>query len=457
MNELNMTAPDPRFIGMLATLGHEAYTHLPAVIALAEPPVSVRLNPAKVVAGAPHGRPVPWHAGGLYLDSRPAFTLDPALHQGAYYVQDASSMAHAVAVARAVELTGGSPAPLRYLDACAAPGGKTTAAIDALPADAFVVANEFDSRRTSILAENLAKWGAPAIVTRGDAAAIAGLDGFFDIIAADVPCSGEGMMRKDPRAVEQWSPQLVCDCAAVQLAIVDNLWNALRPGGFFIYSTCTFNTGENEEIVRHIAARLGAEIIPVPALERPGILGAADGFDMPVYRFVPGYTEGEGQFIALLRKHGDSPAAMPRRLKLRDKPLSDLGLLDGCWAYLTHVGRVVAVPEAHRILVAAVAEAMHVVECGITIGTFKGRDLVPAQPLAMARSLHAGAFPVCDISGTDIALQYLRREAMTLPDGAPRGHVLLTHAGLPLGFVKNLGSRANNLYPPQWRILKTTL
>lgn len=454
MNDTTHPVPDPRFVEMLGTLGHEAYTRLPEVIAAACPPVSVRLNPAKTSATLPQGRRVPWHNCGLYLDSRPAFTLDPALHQGAYYVQDASSMAHAAAVARAVELSEPAAASLRYLDACAAPGGKTTAAIDALPAGSFVVANEYDPRRTSILAENLAKWGAPAIVTRGDAAAIGGLGGFFDIIAADVPCSGEGMMRKDAHAISQWSPGLVRDCAATQRAIVDNLWSALRPGGFLIYSTCTFNTTENEEMVRHIADELGADIEPVPALGHPSILGAAATFDMPVYRFVPGYTEGEGQFIALLRKNGDSAAALPRRLKLRDKPLADMRLLDGQWTYLPHADSIVALPEAHRAPAAAVAEAMHVAEYGICIGSMKGRDLVPAQPLAMARDLRRGAFAEYDIADTGTALQYLRREAISLPGDAPRGHVLLTHAGLPLGFVKNLGNRANNLYPAQWRILK---
>ncbi|MDE6333800.1 MAG: rRNA cytosine-C5-methyltransferase [Muribaculaceae bacterium] len=454
MQELTPQGFDHRFIEMLGTLGHEAYIQLPRVIADGNPPVSLRLNPAKVMAHIPQGTPVPWHAGGLYLDTRPAFTFDPSLHQGAYYVQDASSMAHAAAVARAAELIGSTPSPLRYLDACAAPGGKTTAAVDALPHDAFIVANEYDPRRTSVLAENLAKWGAPALVTRSDASAIDGLDGFFDIIAADVPCSGEGMMRKDSHALAQWTPALVSECAARQKAIICNLWRSLRPGGYMIYSTCTFNTVENEQMVRYIAQELGADIMPVPALQHPGILGAAARYDdMPVYRFVPGYTAGEGQFIALLRKHGDEPAAMPRRIRTHDKPLPDYGLLDGRFVYLPFAGRITAIPEDHRLPAAAVAQALHTTECGITAGVVKGRDIIPAQQLAMARNLRRGAFAVCDITDTDIALNYLRHEAITLPHDAPRGHVLLTYGGLPLGFVKNIGNRANNLYPAQWRIL----
>ncbi len=445
---------DGRFIEMLAALGHEAYTRLPEVIADGCVPVSVRINPARRTEALPQGRPVPWHSGGIYLDSRPAFTLDPLMHQGAYYVQDASSMAHAAAVARAVELIGHTAEPMRYLDACAAPGGKTTAAIDVLPAEALVVANEDDPRRTSILAENLAKWGAPAVVTRADASAIRGLDGFFDIIAADVPCSGEGMMRKDSVAVAQWSPALLAECAVRQRAIVDNLWRCLRPGGFMIYSTCTFNTAENEDIVRHIAYDLGADIVSVPALQCPGILGSAAGYDgMAVYRFVPGAVEGEGQFIAVLRKHGDEPARMPRRFKPLGKPLADYNMLDGPYIYMSFAGRIVALPTIHCATASAVAEVMHAVECGITAGTMKGHDIIPAQQLALARDLRADVFPGCEISDTATALRYLRREAISLSAGTPCGHVLLTYGGLSLGFVKNIGNRANNLYPASWRIL----
>ena len=439
-----------KFIEVLGALGNEAYERLGAVIEEGEAVVAVRINRAKG-AGAPEGgRPVEWCADGYYLDERPQFTFDPAIHQGLYYVQDASSMAHQAAVAEALKHVESS-GPLRYLDACAAPGGKTTAALAALPADAFVVANEFDPRRTSILAENLAKWGRPATITRGDASKIRGLDGFFDIIAADVPCSGEGMMRKDPQAVAQWSPGLVAECASRQGEIVDCLWRALRPGGVLIYSTCTFNTSENEQIVGRLIADHDAEPIAIPALERPEILPAAGGYDFPAYRFVPGRVEGEGQFIAILRKPGDGKTTKTRPAKLAPWKAGK-AYLKGDWKYFIDGQKVLALPSAHVDLAQSVAKAMHTVGQGVEVGELKGRDLIPAQQLAMAIDLNRGLYAKVEIDRPQ-ALSYLRREAIALPEGSPRGIVLLTHGARPLGFVKNLGNRANNLYPANWRIL----
>lgn len=442
------------FIDMLRSLGNAAYEALPEVIAAGDCPVSVRHNPRKGQA-PDDGDAVPWCATGRWLPRRPAFTLDPALHQGLYYVQDASSMAISAAVARALEVTGRSGEPVRYLDACAAPGGKTTAAADVLPSGSFVVANEFDPRRASILAENVAKWGIPAIVTRGDASQLRGLDGFFDIVAADVPCSGEGMMRKEPKAIEQWSPGLITQCAARQRDIVDALWRALRPGGAFIYSTCTFNTAENEEIVQHLVEDFGAIPTEIPTLMRPEIIGAAKGFDtLPVYRFVPGKVRGEGQFIALLVKPGEAKATTPRIKPPKTKPLSGIDVLEGRWQYNTvgDDGAVFAIPAQWSAELPAVAAATHIVAGGTHVGNIKGRDFIPAQPLAMSLAIKAKAFPTAEVD-TATALDYLRRLTVAPPEGAPRGYVLLTHGGHPLGFIKNIGNRTNNLYPQQWRIL----
>ncbi|MFG6386680.1 MAG: RsmB/NOP family class I SAM-dependent RNA methyltransferase [Muribaculaceae bacterium] len=431
----------------------EDYLRLIDALASSESPVSVRLNRAKgadesLFDGAER---VNWCDDGLYLATRPQFTLDPALHQGLYYVQDASSMAQKSAVALACSLMDISERSLRYLDACAAPGGKTTAAMSALPADAFVVANEFDPKRTSILIENLAKWGRPAVVTRGDASAVKGLDNFFDIVAADVPCSGEGMMRKDPKAVAQWSEGLIESCAARQLAIVESLWRALRPGGIMIYSTCTFNLAENEDIVAHLIADHDASALEIPELERCAITKADPGCNFPAYHFLPGVIRGEGLFIAMLRKPGDSDPAKPKAAKL--KPAKGIEApLTGDWVCVAEGNAVRAIPTAHADLTAAVAAAMHTVASGIELGEIKGRDFIPAQPLAMATDLRRDVYAEVEVD-RDTALQYLRREAICLDSPAPRGIVLLTYRNRPLGFVKNLGNRANNLYPAQWRIL----
>ena len=447
------------FITELDKMGHPAFRNLPEVIATTSPEVSVRVNPrCQVAMPFPEAEPVAWNPEGFYLASRPEFTMDPRLHQGVYYVQEASSMAISTAVGKAVELLGIEGRPLHYLDACAAPGGKTTAAIDALPDDAFVVANEFDPRRAQILVENLAKWGAEAYVTRGDASQMRFPRDFFDIIAADVPCSGEGMMRKDDFAIEQWSPKLVSECSVRQQSIVANLWDFLRPGGIMIYSTCTFNTAENEEIIQWLIDEYGAEPIAVP-LDFEGILGAMGNHDFPACRFVPGAVRGEGLFMAMLRKPGDFQKTKCKVQSTKDKgqrtkvknTLNLDKFLEGNYK-LVEDEPLRAVREEHLPLYEAIGKMVRPLTAGIELGALKGKDFIPSQALALSRNYKRGAYPEYEVD-KPTALTYLRREALALPD-APRGLVLLTYEKMPLGWIKNLGTRANNLYPDQWRIRK---
>ena len=452
------------------------------------PVVSVRVNRRRSLDGSlspvlacAASDPVPWCPAGFYLPQRPDFTHDPAMHQGAYYVQDASSMILGRVAGHVAGLLGGGAASLRYLDACAAPGGKTTAAIDALPADALVVANEFDFRRAEVLKENVEKWGHPHVaVSRGDTARFRRLGGWFDIIAADVPCSGEGMMRKDETARTQWTPALVAECAARQWEIVENLWPALAPGGFFIYSTCTFNRIENEQMVERMERELGAIRVEVPLpADGTGIVA-----DRGMMRFLPGRVRGEGLFMSVLRKPGEYEPRTPVEVSGRKatkqaagrnhmpKGCSNKkGKADACAVLPAQAsgmlsewldGDFVALPGRDGETVEAVARryeplsreldsALDLILRGVDAGRMKGGKLVPAQGLALSQALRPEAFPQVDVD-RDTALSFLRRESLGGFD-APRGWVLLTHGGLPLGFVNNLGNRANNTYPSPWRIL----
>ena len=438
--------------------GAPLFAGLPEALSL-DPVVSVRIDPAKTPRGgwADDARAVPWaETSGRYLPSRPAFIFDPLMHQGAYYVQDASSMflGHAVRC-----ITKGLSGPVAYLDACAAPGGKTGAAIDALLPGSVVWANEYVPQRAAVLRENLAKKGYPlTIVTTGDTARFAALPASFDIIAADVPCSGEGMMRKDAEAVAQWSPALVAQCAELQRSILQNLWPALRPGGFLIYSTCTFNRRENEDNVRWLIETYGAETVELPADPAWCIAPALDS-DIHACSFIPGRTEGEGLFLAVLRKPGDEafttqPSAdksggkSARKERRGSKPAPVLAeaqswLMPGCGATLTLDG--------DRIM-AVFPQSVAGTHPSLEVGTVKGRDAIPSQQLAFSRIYRRGAFPEVEVDRMS-ALMYLRGEAPQLPSGTPRGHILLTYRDLPLGFVKNIGNRCNNLYPRPWRIL----
>lgn len=432
-----------------------------------EPAVSIRINQGKTSMTPPDASPVPWCPTGFYLKERPVFTLDPLLHLGGYYVQEAASMFLHHVLTRC---TGREP--VRMLDLCAAPGGKSTLACSALPAGSLLVANEVMKNRVSVLAENLTKWGkTEVVVTNNDPANFTTLGPVFDIILVDAPCSGEGMFRKDPVAVKEWSPENVDMCVRRQRRILADIWPCLRPGGLFIYSTCTYNIKENEEQVRWLCDEWGAESLPVADVpDEWGITGnLLSGETFPVYRFLPHRTRGEGLFMAVLRKPDDNEAEDARPSTRRDKA-KDRGkrsqvlprdLVDraldwleegeGTLEAVTSGMTLSAVPRAHAAFIHQLRTSLRVVQAGITLGEAKGRDLIPAHALAMSTALRHDAFPRVEVDLAQ-AIAYLRREAITLSDGTPRGFVLLTWQGLPLGFVKNLGTRANNLYPSEWRI-----
>lgn len=443
-----------RFVNLMESIG---LPELPAALAVGEPEVSVRLNRRKNRAFFESGMErVPWCEDGFYLPERPSFTLDPRFHQGRYYVQEASSMFHAHVMDC---LTEGCAGALRVLDACAAPGGKTTAVIDHLPAGSLTVANEYVPARAAVLRENIIKWGSPdVIVTRGDTASLGNLKGMFDIVIADVPCSGEGMMRKDPEAVAQWSHGLVEECAGRQWEIVGNLWRALRPGGVMIYSTCTFNREENEEIVERIITELGGESVEIPVDPgwniTPGLTTEAH-----CYRFIPGRTRGEGLFVSVIRKTGDEPvkerSGGGKKKGGKDRPVpaevrSRIASPED-YLFTTDGERISAFPVRHAGVLKAVAAEVDVIHEGIPLATVKGRDLVPAHALAMSTALAKDSLVTADVD-SETALRYLHGESPVLPDGTPSGYVLLTFEETPLGWVKNLGRRTNSLYPPQWRI-----
>lgn len=418
--------------------------------------VSVRLNPFK--KGAVHeGRPVAWSRHGIMMQERPSFTLDPLFHAGAYYVQDSSSMFVGHVFRQVLDsVDRPTTRPLRVLDLCAAPGGKTTdlaaSLREACGDDFILVANEVMKARVGILADNVALWGDPnVVVTSDDPRAFASLVGYFDIILADVPCSGEGMFRKDEQAIEQWSADNVALCEARQRRIIADVWPSLNTGGVLIYSTCTFNKYENDGNVHWIAENLGAEILP-NGQEAEGVIRTDSG-----YSLVPGFVEGEGQYCASLRKTSDVEFVSGKAPKGGDRPVKGAALLDGLDAYFSRPvtfalkgDMVTAVPKNIAGDATMLRQFLHVISAGCAVGTLKGKILVPDADMALSIILDKDAFPRHDVDRMT-ALQYLHRDAIAIPD-APKGYVLVCHEGLPLGFVKNLGNRCNSLHPQSRRI-----
>lgn len=435
-----------QFVEMLSSLpGHD---DVALAMADSESPVALRFNPAKLDISVCVGtlRKVPWEPAGVYLTHRPAFTFMPGLYDGHFYVQDPSAMITGEVIRRISAL---EKRPLTLLDACAAPGGKATSALAALPPGSFVLANEFDADRMHALADNLQRWGVDSYaVSRMDARQLSDTGPVFDIVNADVPCSGEGMMRKNDIAVSQWSPALVDRCAALQREIVASVWHTLKPGGWLVYSTCTFNTAENEENTAWIRDTLGAEPVDLALADFPGVTASLRD-NLPAARFLPGKVDGEGQFVAVFRKPGEPDEfRVPRGIKPTVLPP---WLNDGYDGFATRSGDVFAVARQHLPLLSHLMSRINIVTPGLHVAATKGRDLIPAHALATSTALRGDAFPTVKVPYAD-AMAYLRGEALRLPSDTPRGIVLVSHDTCRLGWANNLGTRANNLLPKGVRI-----
>lgn len=370
------------------------------------PPTSIRLNTRKITEEATkeltetfhlsEANRIPWCEDGYYLDSRPQFTMDPLFHAGAYYVQEASSMY----ISRLLRHYIGTR-NVSVLDLCAAPGGKSTLLLSELSEGSTLVANEIIPKRASILCENISKWDYTNVtVTNNRPEDFSRMKEVFDLILCDVPCSGEGMFRKDPDSISQWSPHNVDMCSKRQRDIICAIWDCLKPEGLMIYSTCTYNTKENEENVRWIRQNLGAEILSCPTLDTWNITrNLMHGETFDCLHFMPHKQNGEGFFCAILKKEGEHDGQRHSgATHISDKMMSRLHTLD-------------------------------------------------------IEDKTVGCVALVDVD-RQTALQYLRGEVLTLSPDTPKGLVTITYRHMPLGKVKNIGTRANNLYPKEWRIRK---
>ena len=416
-----------------------------------EPPVSIRINRNKANEILPH--PVLWCSTGFYLDERPQFTFDPLFHAGCYYVQEASSMF----IEQAMKQYAGSK--VRVLDLCAAPGGKSTLLASLIDDDSLLVSNEVIRSRANILAENITKWGNPnVIVTNNDPSKIGKVKNFFDIILVDAPCSGEGMFRKDKGAVAEWSIDNVRLCRERQQRILADIWPSLKPGGLLLYSTCTYNQEENEENVQWMKDEFGAEVLPVETKAEWGISPSFNS-DFPVYRFFPHKTKGEGFFFTLLRKESEADGVNTYRKK-NDKSQKNKAVLpveyknyikeNNTFDFYNKKDTWYAFPSILSDDLTFLNSQLNVISEGICLGEFKGKDFVPNQSLAVSNYLNQGAFQTCEVDWKT-AISFLRKEAIFF-ENQPKGYILLKYRGISLGFVKNIGNRANNLYPQEWRI-----
>lgn len=412
-------------------------------------PVSIRLNPARPFG--PPGETVPWEPMGRQLPERPSFTMDPAFHTGCYYVQEASSMLLGHAYRAALR----QATVQRALDLCAAPGGKSTHLRALLPDEALLVSNEVEAPRRSVLLENLWKWGHPAtVVTGSPTQRFAGLGPSFDLVLVDAPCSGEGMMRRDAHARAQWNSGLVEQCALRQHRIIEDAWQCLRPGGILIYSTCTWETAENEAQLLALIRDHGAVPIEVPWPTGAGVRTVmCEGAAIGAICF-PHLVQGEGFFIGLVCKPGETqehiagratePKALPGKLQ---HWILDPGEAHALW----HAETWHALPALHAGFVEDLLHTMNVVSTGIPLATEKAGRYKPHPALAYSTMLRRDAFGHVPLN-SEQALSFLAGNS--LPGTDAEGDAIATWNGLVLGWLHGAGRRWNNGLPKAWRIRK---
>ncbi|GAA0877285.1 rRNA cytosine-C5-methyltransferase [Algoriphagus jejuensis] len=420
---------------------------------------SIRLNAAKPFSPSWAKSPIPWSQRGFFLEERPSFTLDPAIHAGAYYVQEASSMfiehiLNSHAIPKGV-----------YLDLSAAPGGKSTLLSSYLRNDGLLVANEVIQPRAQILKENLVKWGlGNAVVTNNDPDHFEPLEGFFDLVLVDAPCSGEGMFRKDPQAREEWSPDNVQLCSARQKRILDKAGALVRGGGYLLYSTCTFNESENEDMIRFLTEEFAFEPVKVPLDPTWNIVESS--VETPEgtffgYRFFPHKVQGEGFFITVLKRPESASTLEPGKIKDFKHPVlksvsmneeraldAELGF-DGTGKYYTLNDSYFRINRDFFRHFEKLSLHLSLRYFGVELGKKQKKDWIPSHEWALSL-LPKDQFQSHELS-TEQALEFLRKNDFEI-EGLLNGWVLMTYQDLPLGWVKNLGNRVNNYYPKEWRI-----
>lgn len=418
-------------------------------------PISIRLNSQKtdnqtinLLSTAGTSQQIPWTAKGYYLNQRPSFTLDPVFHAGAYYVQEASSML----LEQAIRQTIGNKEAVRALDLCAAPGGKSTHLLSLLSQDSLVVSNEVIRSRSLILAENIQKWGySNVVVTNNDPEDFQRVNGFFDLMVVDAPCSGEGLFRKDAEAMKEWSPDNANLCAMRQQRILHDIWPALKEDGLIVYSTCTYNPEENVNSLRKFLEEHDAEIVSLQVDPTWGVEEMSIG-----YQCFPHKVKGEGFYMAVLRKKEVQAHARLRMSKnVFHKPVKLLAdyqdwMMPADQAFLQFKDYLLALPASLTIEMEFLASNLKIVSAGTTLGTVKHTKLIPDHALALSIYLKRESFSSIEVEKEE-AIAYLRKDVFW-KEGLTKGFSIILYDGFALGWVNVLDNRLNNLYPAEWRI-----
>jgi len=417
---------------------------------------SIRLNPFKQSNSliSSYSQEVTWCKNAFYLKERPSFTLDPVFHAGGYYVQEASSMFlwHILE-----QLIGNDTKGKKVLDLCAAPGGKSTL-LASYFTDGLIVANEVIKSRSAILVENIIKWGLPnIIVTNNDPSHFNKLLDFFDVIIVDAPCSGSGLFRKDPSAVEEWSEENVLHCSQRQERILADILPSLKENGILIYSTCSYSLAEDELIADWLIQKMEMESLEIEVpIDWKIIVSESPTTKSVGYRFYPYLINGEGFYIAafkkneldLMNKFKETVLAKPNKIELVQ--INHFYTLPLDYSAFKQNEAIRVIPESWYFTLTQLASVLYIKKAGIEIGTIKGKDVIPSHELAVS-VMDKSTFKSTELN-KDESLQYLRRKEMQIASTV--GWSLVSFQGVYLGWIKGLQNRINNYYPAEWRILK---
>jgi 16S rRNA C967 or C1407 C5-methylase (RsmB/RsmF family)/NOL1/NOP2/fmu family ribosome biogenesis protein len=418
--------------------------------------VGIRINPFKPSALKTDSQ-APWCAEGFYLDTRPSFTFDPLFHAGAYYVQEASSMfiGHILNTIRP-----NKEDAIKVLDLCAAPGGKTTLLNSALQSSDLLVANEIIKTRVPILSDNLNRWGTSnTIITNNDPKDFNAIHSFFDVVLVDAPCSGSGMFRKDPAAMNEWSEGNVNLCHQRQERILADIYPALKEDGYLIYSTCSYSHQENEDILDWLCTEFNLESVRIPIYKEWGIV-ETESPQKKVwgYRFYPGKVKGEGLFAACLRKKESSGGLSNYKNNGQQKlPAKEMDIVKG---YINNADDFyffkvnedwLAINREHKESLNILHRHLYIKKSGVRIGKLAGNDLIPDHELALSLAINKDAVLSTELT-REQAIQYLRRDNIDM-EITGKGWSLMTYDGLALGWAKLLPNRINNYYPKEIRIM----
>ncbi|RYY54292.1 MAG: Fmu (Sun) domain protein, partial [Chitinophagaceae bacterium] len=397
---------------------------------------SVRLNPLKPVDSFPNfdiAGDVPWSDYGRYLSTRPSFTFDPLFHAGTYYVQEASSMFLEQALRQSADLS----KPLKVLDLSAAPGGKSTHLQSLISRDCLLVSNEVIRPRANILKDNMVKWGGGnVVVTHNDPADFNRLENYFDVIVIDAPCSGSGLFRREPDAINEWSTHNVNLCAQRQQRILADIYLALKKDGILIYSTCSYSPQEDEDILDWFTKDFDLQ----PVRIQTGITGITEVENSSGafgYRFWPYRIKGEGFFLSVFKKQSGSEGAYAKtRKKAAGLTANETDRISRwidptAFELIRHEQTIYAWPQAHAFEMNLLLNNLRVIYSGILLGELKHDKLVPDHALAMS-TLASPSIPVAEL-GFDGAIRFLQRKDITPPDNT-KGWALMAYRAQPIGW-----------------------